>query len=163
MATAPQVRNIETINQLAADGRSSFGFGGSGYGRVIASIDFSAADVENAATQKDVFIPVRTCLVKNFSIWADDLDSGATLTLDVGAAGDDFGSGTPDVDEFIVAATVGQTGGSSATQTAEAKAGVALTTNDKITIDVNAAAAASAGSAGKVYVAFDLLINEGGR
>jgi hypothetical protein len=147
---------LNTSLQYAGDARVPFAFGGSGSARVIVPIQFTAAEAETDTVTHTIFKPLKACVVRDFSTWADDLDAGANFEFDIGAAGDDFASGTPDVDEFIDGATVAQAGGSSATQTTEAAAGVALTANDYITITIVDAADSAEGSAGTIWVAFDV-------
>lgn len=130
---------------------------GSGYGRecntVVVSSEWPAASL-TINSQQRVFKVNRACFVKNFVLATDQLDTHATPTLTI-----DVGTNTDD-DEFIAGSTVGQTGGTEATNTASSgtatePAGFPLAAGEYIIVSIKAAAATAA--AGTIKLWFDIL------
>lgn len=138
-------------HQYAGDARIPFGFGGSGEGRVHVTSEWAAANLTINSQQK-IFKVAKPCYVSNFKLRTDQLDTHATptLTIDVGTDTDD--------DEFIAAATVGQTGGLELTNVVDesTEAGFPLAAGEYIIVSVKAAAATAA--AGTVEVSFDIAL-----
>lgn len=141
-----------TDHQYAADPRT-----GSGYGKQASTFVCESnwgTDNLGVGDQHKVFTAARACYVSNFVLVSDQLDTNgsATLTLDVGTNTDD--------DEFIAASTIGQTGGSTATNTistgtATEPRGFVLAADEEIIISVKAASATAA--AGQTTLYFDVL------
>lgn len=130
---------------------------GSGFGRerntVVVSEEFGTANL-TVNSQWRVYKANRACLVSNFVIATDQLDTHATPTLTI-----DVGTNTDD-DEFIAGTTVGQTGGVEATNTASSgtatePTGFPLAAGEYIIVSVKAAAATAA--AGTVKLWFDVM------
>lgn len=88
----------------------------------------------------------RDCTVTDVILVVDDLDSGTTITLDVGYGGND--------DYFVVANTVGQAGGLIRSGAATAFP-LELSAND--TIDVHVDTAPTGGGVGTVTIVVDYV------
>jgi hypothetical protein len=139
-----------TDHQYAADARDPVGFNGNGLEVVVCESNWGTANL-TINSQHKLFKTAEACIVSDFSLVSDQLDTHATtplLTLDVGTNTDD--------DEFIAASTIGQTGGTELTNTASTgtatEAGFPLAAGEYIIISVKAAAATPA--AGKTTVRF---------
>ena len=137
-------------HMYAADARNGGGFNGNGNATFICESNWGTGNL-GAGDQHKLFQAAGACVVSNFRLVSEALDSHATptLTLDVGTDTDD--------DEFIAASTVGQAGGTELTNTASTgtatEAGFPLADGEYIIISVKAAAATAA--AGKTTVVFD--------
>lgn len=132
--------------------RTGSGFG-QGVSTVVVSSEWPAASL-TINSQQRVFKVNRACFVKNFVLATDQLDTHATPTLTI-----DVGTNTDD-DEFIAGSTVGQTGGTEATNTASSgtatePAGFPLAADEYIIVSIKAAAATAA--AGTIKLWFDIM------
>lgn len=106
----------------------------------MATISFESAAVNNTSTAlgtiEMIKVP-RNCVVTDVILATDDLDSGTTLTLDVGYGVND--------DYFIAASTIGQAGGI-ARASAVTGLPLAFTAPDTIDVKVKALGTTAAGT-----------------
>lgn len=138
---------VKSVHQNAASGRVPFTFGGSGNGRVVSKTSWASDELTLNASQK-VFKALKACYVSNFAIRSADMDTGATLTWDVGS--------TINGGEFIAAAS-GQTANVNVTNVIDPAAtpGTALAAGAFIYLSVNAAATTPV--AGITEVSFNVV------
>jgi hypothetical protein len=139
-------------HMYAADPRNGGGLRGNGVATVTCVSNWGTDNL-GINDQHKLFTAAGDCIVSNFRLKADAMDTHATptLTLDVGTDSDD--------DEFIAASTVGQAGGTEVTNTASTgtatEAGFPIADGAEIIISCKAAAATAV--AGSTTVVFDVI------